>query len=199
MAKYSSYSVQQHDDIRGLAHKLLGDQARWRELVELNKLEYPFISNTEVTGKRVLTIGNTLIYPGRPVATLTTEFLESTQYGRDLKLEKGYLVVQGHSLAVITGIENLKVSLERRIATKKGGLPAHRNTYGNGAFQYIGEVADEINEAFVKLELDKIPLQDSRIESVETSESRFDVDALTYEAVTFPKEPGVVIKSQVQL
>lgn len=172
--RLSVYELRQHDDIRRLAARLLGDQARWRELVRINRLEYPYLSNhpEDYPGLRVLGPGDELLYPGEPIAEVTATQqadAEAEAFGRDLRLSDGYLVLQGANLAMISGLPNVRDAIDRRINTPLGGLPAHLSSYGHTAKQYLGLMGSEEVLELVNLDLERAIAADSRVQSVSTS------------------------------
>ncbi|MCV4698395.1 hypothetical protein OFB92_35325, partial [Escherichia coli] len=79
---------------------------------------------------RVLGIGDTLYYPsggaGVPVAQdgPSPVDAEAEAYGRDLHLVNGQIVIQGGTLGLIAGLDNLNDALQRRLSTRLGNLPA---------------------------------------------------------------------------
>lgn len=167
------YIVQQGDRIERLAARLLGDPSRFRDLVNLNNLDYPYISDDPAVfcapGARVLTAGDALYYPldteavGVTSETPTPPDLEAEMYGRDLKLKDGYVVVQGGTLALVAGLENFRDALYRRLNTPLGNLPAHPTTYGHTLRDYIGLTGTAIDQTLMQLEVERCLRQDSRV------------------------------------
>ncbi len=196
MPRYAVYEVKQFDDIRRLAQQLLGDLHRWRELVAINRLEYPYIVSdpAQHLGKRVLRPGDRLLYPGRPVQQLTPASAQSAEadaYGRDLRLSRdGHLVPIGGSLALVTGLENLEHALYRRINTPLGGLPAHPRTYGHLAKQYVGAVGEPESLTLIALEFERCIRRDSRVASVEVSGAYDGAKIATTRSRVTPHPPG---------
>jgi hypothetical protein len=196
--KYAIYEIKQGDDIRHLAQSLLGDLHRWRELVTINQLEYPYISDVpsiQLT-RRVLKPGDRLLYPGAPVTRVLpapAEDAEAEAYGRDVHLTNGYLVPQGGSLALVTGVENLAGALDRRTNTALGGLPAHPKTYGHLAKQYVGAVTGTESLTLLALEFEWCIARDSRVASVETTGAYDGAKLVSLQSRVTPHPPGQVL------
>lgn len=193
----SKYEIRGGDTIRSLAQRLLGDFKRWRELVEINQLVYPFISDSSAPG--VLSPGDSLIYPGNVPGSPPSDELEAELYGRDLALQDGYLQLQGGTLGLALGLENLRAALERRLSTERGGLPAHPTSYGRKINQYIGGVADDVNLRLIKLELDACCLQDPRAIAVDSSAAHDGRAVARAQARVTPVSPRQVLVVDLDL
>jgi len=131
-----------HDNIFSLSQRLLGDQARWKELVMLNDLKAPYIDPTG-DGKNVLRPGQNILFPVAggtlqtgvsPSRKVETDHLV-TRLGRDLRLRAdsgaGGIVVYDLSenargdLDTIEGMPNLEQAVEIKFSTEQGELPTH--------------------------------------------------------------------------
>lgn len=198
MSTYAFYEVRAGDRIEWLASQLLGDVRRWRELVLLNRLDAPYLADDpepyRVQGLRVFGPGDRLAYQG-PEQTLTelgpTLFeAEVAAYGRDLKLEDGYLVPLGGSLAMVAGRDNLHAALRRRMTTALGGLPAHPSSYGHRFRQYVGTLGGAQEMELLRLEGESVLLQDSRVASAEVA-LQLEGNLVRLEATVEPVTPSV--------
>lgn len=164
------YEIKCHDRLELLAYRLLGDVRQWRELAELNRLDPPYIADDptpfRASGLRVMGPGDLLAYPGDtpeppPVSPYEAD---AEAYGRDLRLEGGYVVPQGGSLALVVGKENLLAALIRRLNTGIGGLPAHPDSYGTRFREYLGILGGTQETELIRLEAEATLLQDRRVE-----------------------------------
>lgn len=169
--KYAQYTIKGNDNLRRLAHVLLGDFTRWRELVEINDLDNPYIvaNKADYLGLTVLEPGDTLLYP-RGDTTTAIKQDKRHPYGRDVSMSTdGYLQWQGGSFALTSGLENLRQALERRLNTPLGNLPAHPDTYGQTMWQYIGRPADHQNLETLLLEARRATVADSRVAELQAN------------------------------
>ena len=140
------HTVGNTDTIFSLAQRLLGDQARWKELVVLNDLKSPYIDPTG-DGKDILRPNDQILVPAAPPAGGSAVVPSAQQnddelvkrFGRDLKLDS-YESVGGTNtldlsvdnrgdITLIEGIDNLSQAIEVRFSTERGSLPTHP-TYG---------------------------------------------------------------------
>jgi hypothetical protein len=165
-------TVNDREDIRGAALRLLGDVARWRELVLLNKLKPPYISDAG-DGLSVLRAGDRMLYPKAAVsdagavksARNTTDDPIVTRLGRDIRLTStgtsllDTVVVNG-DLGQVEGIENMNQAVMNRFATEPRKLPTHPS-YG---FRYpLGTKATYRSLTAFKLAGRASLLADSRV------------------------------------
>lgn len=168
------YLVLQGDRIERIAARLYGDINRYRELVQFNNLDYPYLDDHpapyRAQGLRVLGIGDALYYPleGIPSqATPSAVDLEAEAYGRDLHLIHGQIVLQGGTLGLIAGLDNLNDALQRRLNTPLGNLPAHPRSYGHNLGQYVGLTGTPLDAALMLTEAERCIRQDPRVEGLE--------------------------------
>ncbi len=132
-------NIGKNDTIFSIALRVLGDQARWKELVILNNLKYPYIDATG-DGVNVLRPNDTLIYPSNTAAqrqnSQVTDLTSNTnqlkkRLGRDIKLVENsnssfdLAVNDRGDLATIEGEENLIQSIKIKFNTEQGSLRTH--------------------------------------------------------------------------
>jgi len=132
------------DNIYTISQRLLGDQARWKELVITNNLKQPYIDPTG-DGVNVLRPGDTILFPTSGGETLSgvspTKVAQqsdlTTRLGLDLRLRAeqgaGGLPIydiggnpQG-DLDQIEGLDNLSQAIVIKFSTEQGTLPTHPN------------------------------------------------------------------------
>lgn len=186
--------VNTEDDIRGLAQRLLGDSARWKELVLVNNLKAPYIS-INGDGTNVLRPGDIILFPKATNASTdsavsnTAPSLDadifSKRLGRDIKLLNtgaglGFLLDTATSpsgdLDAIEGIDNMSQALSNRYATEPGQLPTHPQ-YG---FLFpLGTKALIRSLIGFKLAARSSLLQDSRISDVFDLNMKIDGNVLS--------------------
>lgn len=157
------------DTIVTLAARLCGDGTRMHDLVTLNRLEPPYITDTGLPG--TLKPGDTILYPRTafsPPRPPSSE-LDVLTYKRDLKNERNGLLVRRGSAAMVSGLENLKEALLRRLGTPLGAHPAHPRTYGSRLHTHLGKVADRQRLELMKVDVRQAILRDPRVQSVTTA------------------------------
>jgi hypothetical protein len=162
--QYSSYIVKQFDNLRKISQTLLGDIHKWQELADLNALDYPFISDLPVEGRRTLQPGDTLIYPDPKVSTDEVGAQLRT-YGTDLLLIDGLPVPRGNSISMIKGSSVVQQSVGLLLGTNVGGVPAHQ-WRGIYVKPYLGLDQTELNLQRINLEAEKCVRQNPHVEDV---------------------------------
>lgn len=137
--------VRQGDTIRSVAERLLGNSQNWKDIVLLNELVPPYISQVKRPG--VLVPGDKILYPqskAAPPPELThavhgqddPEFLSEAAYGRDIRLTSHLDADHGvervdadiderGDLATITGVPNVHQAIRIKFSTERGQLKSH--------------------------------------------------------------------------
>lgn len=183
------------EDIRDLAARILGDRTRWRVLVAMNKLRYPFISTVAAPG--VLVPGDTVLYPSTSTSTgmVRTTVAPATEgtadqdlYGRDLRLKTVSVggvelsdldLSQRGDLSTISGVPNVLQAIQIKFATERGELPAHQTF---GAKFPIGRKATSVSFNDLRLTTLATLNSDNRILSVKDLKFSATGDKLTASA-----------------
>ncbi len=151
-------AIRPGEDIVGFAMRTTGDPEAWKQVVSLNGLIPPFVSDAGLPG--TVRPGDILKAPGdvkasdaRPLDRAMLAMI----YGRDLRLAKGDLVWQGDDLGVVTGVNNVVQSISIRLSTPKGsnllypwlGLPARVGdgldlaTYGRFSREFAAQILSD--------------------------------------------------------
>ena len=183
------------DTIFSLAQRLLGDQARWKELVALNDLKAPYVS-VDGDGKDVLRPGDNILFPATPVPGASEVAIDprgedplEQRLGRDLKLVSyegaGGLplldleVNNRGDVATIASTENLAQAVELKFSIERGTLPTHPNF---GIAAPIGSKA--LIRSLIAFQIDARGslLADSRISDVSRLDYNVEGNVLTVKA-----------------
>lgn len=128
------------DDLQAVAARELGDANRWPELVWLNQLTHPYLTDDErLAGTTVLLTGSLLKVPA-PVGVWTDTADRGQVYERDCRLQKKLLVADaGGDFLVAAGVDNLTQQLKHRIDTPRGQARRHPE-YGCLVWRLLGTV-----------------------------------------------------------
>lgn len=142
------------DTPRTIALRELGDAARWTDVVALNGLRPPYLTDSlSEAGPGVLLAGqqNIRVPAAPPPASGIADPL--SVFGTDIALPKGRIgVTPGGDMATIAGVPNLDQALRNVLATHTRDLAYHPR-YGTDVYRLIGQggtaTADRLAVAFV--------------------------------------------------
>lgn len=128
------------DDLQAVAAREMGDANRWVELIWLNDLVHPYITDDpRRAGPNVLLTGALLRVPA-PVGVSTDTRALGQVYERDCALhQKRLMLSDTGDLAVSAGADNLRQQLEHRVNTPRGQARRHPE-YGCLIWQLLGTV-----------------------------------------------------------
>jgi len=183
--------VQRGETIRDIAQRCLNDRVRWRELVLINGLRAPYIS--ESGGPDILRPGDVIMCPAdgtigvdasdvnipNTSAKETQNHDESragpvqSAFGRDLRLRTvtvskdldatDLTVGQDGDLSTIVGIPNVQQAIRLKFATERGELSAH--PYYGSKFP-LGSKAGPAAFTTFQIDVQSALLSDKRVESI---------------------------------
>lgn len=144
MPDYRMAKTHYGDTLQDVAMRELGDENRWVELVWLNNLVSPYITDDEALAtSRVILSGQLIRVPAPDslMGKVTTNPMEPGQrYERDIKMVNRRLVLdESGDLAVVAGVKNLTQQLRHRINTPTGQLRRHPQ-YGCRIHELRGKV-----------------------------------------------------------
>ncbi|EIP9220980.1 hypothetical protein LT875_002426 [Salmonella enterica] len=143
MPDYRMAKTNYADTLQNVAMRELGDENRWVELVWLNNLVWPYITDDPAAaGERVILSGQLIRVPAPAgVLKLTRDLEEPGQiYERDIKMKNRRVVLdETGDIAVVAGVKNLSQQLRHRINTPTGQLRRHPQ-YGCRIHELRGKV-----------------------------------------------------------
>ncbi|QYC50998.1 baseplate protein [Staphylococcus phage PG-2021_40] len=191
--RFKKHIVQQGDTLQTIAQRYYNDVSAWIDLIEFNRLEYPYIVDSPELKKdnleHLVTYGDTIIIPqeseltdynlGR-ITNKDKELMLELSFGRDLDVITGsneYLTSgtyddilgltqdnQHKDLSTLGGIDNMKQVLTMRLLTAKGSHLLHPE-YGSDLHLLFGYAVPE-QATLVELEVIRCLLRDTRVQSV---------------------------------
>lgn len=192
MPTYRLVETNHGDDLQAIAHRELGNANRWPELVWINGLAWPYITDDERrAGHGVLLTGSLIKIPA-PVGLWTDQADRGQVYERDAAMVNRQLTVgEDGDLAVFSGADNLRQQLKHRVDTPRGQLRRHPE-YGCMIWRLKGTVngptAGMLGAEYVKAAL----AADYRIASVESATAEVAGDSIRITARAQAIEGGVV-------
>jgi phage baseplate assembly protein W len=164
-------TVRQGDTLMSFANRELGDYTAWRQIAQLNGLEPPYVAGTK--GLHVAIPGQQLFLPPPnstsvitpetgPIASYVTNYLGVDIYLGPLNQPR---VPWTGDYQIISGYQNLRISLGRRLQTTIGQLIYHPE-FGSRIPPEIGSIASQDVTALL-VEYTKSALQsDPRVNQV---------------------------------
>lgn len=180
------------DDLQSIATREMGDANRWPELVWINQLIYPYLTDDPgLASDKVLLTGSLLRVPAS-TSTPVDEPDRAQVFGRDVALtNKRMTVTDGGDINLASGYKNLTQQLSHAIVTPRGQLNRHPD-YGCLVWSLHGTVQGPtgamLGARYVKATLEA----DYRVSSVEGLTALVDGDALRVSAVANAIDGGSV-------
>jgi len=172
------------DTLQAVAWREMGDPNRWPELIWLNQLSAPYI--TDDPGRvapGVILSGAQIKVPAPGGFSDPAVSGNDAVYEADCKLVAGQLTLTADGdIAVVSGVDNLRQQLTHRISTPTGQASRHPE-YGCKIHQLKGvknaPTASRLGAEYVRSAL----LADYRVNSVPTSKAVVSGDAIRISAV----------------
>lgn len=165
MPAYRLAQIRRGDTLRAIAYRELGDANRWPELVWINNLIAPYVTdNAGQATSQVLLAGDLIKIPS-PSGVADNKTTEVELYGADLALTDGRLSAVDGDFALVAGRPNLLQQLGNAVETPRGQLQFHPD-YGCKIHALKGAknnaVAASLGAGYVKA----VVMADYRISSV---------------------------------
>lgn len=169
------------DTPQRLAARELGNAARWAQLVQINGLQPPYITDDpSLAGDTVLLAGqDTIQVPndgGAAQGSAATD--PATTYGVDVANTGGFLAGNGAGdFAIVSGVKNFTQALRNRLDTSLGDLVFHL-AYGNGARDLRGRGAAPQLVSLANQFVQRCVLGDDRVSGVRDFVTKLSGDAV---------------------
>lgn len=174
--------IRHGDDLPAIASREMGDANRWVELVWINKLSYPYITDSIDSSAPGVLVAGSLIRVPSPAGF--TEDKSSTEdvYDRDIRLVGRLVVDDGNGdFQVVSGVSNLTQQLSHAIDTPRGQLTRHPG-YGCMVWRILGikngRLAGALGAEYAKATL----LADYRVSKVSGAVAEVDGDSVKIRA-----------------
>lgn len=169
MPKYRVVPTEHGDDMPAIASRELGDANRWTELVWLNGLSWPYITDDpERVGPGVLLTGSFLKVPA-PAGVHRNADQIGQVFERDcIMVRRNLQADEAGDFAVVTGSANLSQQLLHRIVTPRGQALRHPE-YGSLFYRLIGRVNGQAANLLATEYAKSTLLSDYRIRSVQSA------------------------------
>ena len=179
-------SIQRGDTLQAIAARALGDATQWAELVWINGLTYPYITDDPIVASSTVLLSGKLIKVPASAAPAAATSDADTLFGIDLALVDGDLEDDGKGdLLTVAGLDNLEQALEDRLETGLGELIFHLD-YGNGALDLIGH-GNGPSEGQLSAEYVASCLRaDPRVQTVQSVTAQVGPDSISSTAVVNP-------------
>lgn len=177
MPSYRLAETHAGDTLPRVAAREMGDANRWPELVWINNLTSPYLTDTPAEASDTVLLTGSMIRIPAPTGVNTDATERAQVYERDCKMVKRRLTDDGNGdFAVVSGTDNLTQQLKHRIVTPRGQLVRHAD-YGCLVWLLQGKVAGP-TASLLGAQYVKAALQaDYRVSSVISSTAEVDGDA----------------------
>ena len=126
------------DTLQDVAAREMGDANRWPELIWLNRLVPPYLTDDAAKVTPYVLLTGSLIKVPAPVGMVSQDADEGQVYERDCQLVNKRLTDNGSGdFAVVAGVQNFKQQLAHRVVTPRGQAKRHPE-YGCLVWQLFG-------------------------------------------------------------
>lgn len=166
------------DTLQRIALREMGDASRWYDLVTLNDLRPPYLTDDPAAaGPQVLLTGQLLRLPATDAVPAGVVDPVSV-FGQDLALPAGRLrATADGDLLTVTGVANLRQALVHCLETDPGELMFHP-TYGCPIRQLIGKGGEATIDQLAAGFVDRSLRADPRIARTHDTSASLDGDTI---------------------
>lgn len=133
----------------------------------------------------------------RPPVSLGDPLAE--RYGRDLRMERGDLVLEGNGDLVLTGgLEALREAIARAIVTTPGEM-SWRPTFGVGATDFVGRPASTAHLSSLRTRIENTLLSNLAVDAVEVGVEQGLTDGALIQVTTIARVAGQATRVDLQI
>ena len=178
LAGFRFVEILHGDTLQAIAARELGDASQWSQLIAMNGLVPPYITDdpSVVTAGVLLSGGSIKVPAPQPVVTSTTD--PDLVFERDILLDTyGGLSTENGDFAVASGRTNLRQALVNRVNTDRGELIFHQE-YGSRVRALLGAVNGPTATLLAAQYAKSCVAADSRIKQVNSATATAVGDAI---------------------
>lgn len=185
LAGFRLVEVRNGDTLQIIAARELGSASRWRDLITINGLEWPYLTGDAAAAKDSVKLYGSLIAVPAAATSASAEIDPDAVFKTDIKLDGGFLVVDGNDLAAVSGRDNYKQAIQNRIATEQGELIFHL-PYGCGIRRMLGAVNGPTAAILAAQYVKSAVLSDPRTASINSSVATVSGDVISVKTEAVP-------------
>lgn len=173
---YRFVLTQYGDTLPSVAARELDDAGRWAEIIVLNSMVYPYLTDdpTQVVAGVFLT-GTYITIPASAPAADSTD--PANVFLQDILITNGQPSFVNGDFQMVSGINNLNQALNNALATDEGDLIYHTD-YGNELYRVRGSMNSSAELLLAAQYASDVVGADSRIDSVISSVGTASGDAI---------------------
>lgn len=173
------------DTLQSVALRELGDARKWSELIWLNSLKPPYLTDDASQVRLgVLISGSTIRVPSASAEVDAGVFPDEV-FLADCHLEDGLLQVENGDFALVSGRANLHQALSNRITTDHGELKFH-GTYGANLGRLKGALSGPVRQMIAAEYVSDAMQSENRVQSVTRVVATTTGDQLAVQAEVVP-------------
>ncbi len=168
------------DSPQKIALRELGDTGRWYEIVNLNGLLPPYLTDDkDLVSDTVMLSGDVIKVPSNnPIVSAETELNDI--FGTDIKLENGLIEVENGDMKTVSGVKNLVQALQHKVITEPGELLFYP-LYGCDAHSLIGASSGPVNALIARGFVARAIKSDRRVNNINKSTVTVQGDSIAVE------------------
>lgn len=178
---YRFVLTQWGDTLQKVAARELGDAGRWAEIIVLNGMVYPYLTDDpDAVIPGVFLNGGYITIPASTPGAATND--PNEVFGQDILLTDGKLTFANGDVAIVSGLKNLEQALGNALKTDQGELLYH-TSYGSLVRTVIGGKNDPVATLLAANYAKEVVAADGRIQSVTSSVGTSKGDAISVTVV----------------
>ena len=169
------------DTLPVIAARELGDAGRWAEIIALNSMIYPYITDDpDKVVPGVFLSGTCITVPASAPSSAQPD--PNSVFGTDILLVNGKMTVANGDIVTVSDLPNLEQALGNLITTDQGELIYHTE-YGTKIRRLIGDMNGPTAALLAANDAKTAVARDKRISTVNTSTGTVSGDAIIVNVV----------------